>query len=107
MKRGTTSSEEDQTTRVPSIEDMVVVDTDAYVSEGIDDVLPHIRDEYEGIRDIIANARDPLTSVYHRSVPAPNPAKKFDGIWHGQGTREKKLAQMDGSGSITPCWGPG
>lgn len=94
-------------TRMPSIDEMVVVDTDAHVSEGIEDVLPHIREEYKGIKDIIEDARDPLTSVYHRSVPAPNPAKKFDGIWYGQGTREKKLDQMDEFGIDYALLGPG
>lgn len=93
--------------KISSVEDITVVDTDAHVSEGVEDILPFMEDRYEGIRRIIANSKDPLTSVYHRTIPAPNPASKFDGVWYGEGNRDVKLKQMDEFDIDYALLGPG
>jgi hypothetical protein len=82
-----------------SLEDVpAVVDTDAHVTESIDDLLAYMDEEHEAVRRIIADAAHPSHDVY--SVAHPMPAfvntEAFGDVYGDQptGTIEAKLEKM-------------
>ncbi|MFB6311313.1 MAG: amidohydrolase family protein [Salinirussus sp.] len=83
-----------------SVEDLdVIVDTDAHVTESIDDLLDYMDEEHEAVRRIIADAAFPSHDVY--SVSHPMPAfvntDAFGDVYGDQptGTLEAKLNEME------------
>jgi predicted TIM-barrel fold metal-dependent hydrolase len=76
----------------------VVVDTDAHVTESVDDLLAFMDDDYDGIRRIIEDAAFPSHDIY--SVAHPMPAfihsEAFGDVYGDQptGTVEAKKSEM-------------
>lgn len=86
--------------RIRSLDQVeVIVDTDAHVTEGIDDLLEYMDDDYEGIRRIIADAAHPEHDIY--SVAHANPAfihsEAFGDVYGDRptGTVEAKKQEME------------
>lgn len=49
---------------VLSVDDLFVVDTDAHVTDHVDDFLPYANDRYKGVKKMIERASSPLRDIY-------------------------------------------
>ncbi len=88
--------------RVGSVDGLdVVVDADAHVREGIDDLVPYIDERYGAVREIVAATKRPLADIY--SVTHAMPSFPFAENVHGDTDGdaiaggydpEEKLAEM-------------
>jgi hypothetical protein len=68
--------------RVGSVDGLeVVVDADAHVREGIDDLVPYIDERYGAVREIVAATKRPLADIY--SVTHAMPSFPFAENVHG------------------------
>ncbi len=92
-------SQQRDTSRLRSLDSVdVIVDTDAHVTESIDDLLAYMDDDHEGWRRIIRDAAHPTHDIY--SVAHPLPAfihtEAFGDVYGDQptGTVEAKKAEM-------------
>lgn len=48
-----------------------IVDTDAHITERIQDLLPYIEDRFSGVRKTIEEAEDPLRAIFSVTHPLP------------------------------------
>lgn len=76
----------------------IVVDTDAHVTERLEEVLEYMDEEYAGIRRIIAEAAHPAHDVYSVAHPLPPfiHSEAFGDVYgdHPTGTVEAKKKEM-------------
>lgn len=86
--------------KVRSIEDVVVVDSDAHVTESFEDVTNYIDDKYEGIKKIFEAASSPLTDIFSVTRQTPSHVFKegFSGanvLTPGKVNPQSKIEDMD------------
>ncbi len=86
--------------RLASIEEVdLVVDTDAHVTESIDDFLPYMEERDRGLRRIVEEAHHPLHDIYSVSHPLPPfmHMQPFGDVYGDASTNqaEAKLAEME------------
>jgi hypothetical protein len=68
----------------------IVVDSDAHVMEGMDDIAPYIDDRYGAVRKIVDAAKRPLADIY--SVTHAMPPFPFAENMHGkEGEEDSKI----------------
>lgn len=77
----------------------IVVDTDAHVTEHLDDFLPYVDDRYSGVREIASRADHPLYDVYTINHPTPPSIHSEFGDIYGEEAaptrrRDAKLEEM-------------
>lgn len=77
-----------------------IVDTDAHVTEHVDDLLPYVEERYSGVRKIASSANHPLYDVYTINHPTPPSIHSEYGDIYGAETaptrrRDAKLEEMD------------
>ena len=104
-------AQQEEPDRIRSLDEIdVIVDTDAHVTEGIDDLLAYMDDDYEGIRRIIEDAAYPSHDIY--SVAHPMPAfihtDAFGDVYGDRptGTVEEKRSHMEEFGLDYSILGP-
>ena len=86
--------------RLASIDELdAIVDTDAHVTEGVDDFLPYMHDRDRGLRKMVERAAFPLHDIYAVSHPLPpfQHSKPFGDVYEDTPEEpfEAKLDQMD------------
>lgn len=93
------------TDALASVEQLdTVVDADAHVRESVDDLVPHIDDQYEAVRRIIQECKRPMADIYsvtHAMPPIPFTDSEYDtgrsSMEYGSGEEyspEVKLSEM-------------
>jgi len=92
-------SDHPQADRIRSLDNLdIIVDSDAHVTERVEDLLKYMDDDHEGIRRIVSDAAYPSHDVY--SVAHPFPAfihtEAFGDVYgdHPTGTAEAKKQEM-------------
>lgn len=76
-----------------------IVDTDAHVTEGVDDFLPYMHEDHRGLRKMVERSAHPLHDIYSISHPLPpfQHSKPFGDVYDDTPDEpfEAKLDQMD------------
>jgi predicted TIM-barrel fold metal-dependent hydrolase len=93
-------SEQRDANRIRSLDSVdVIVDTDAHVTESIDDLVMYMDDNHEGIRRIIEDAAHPSHDVYSVAHPLPPfiHTEAFGDVYGDKptGTVEAKRSEME------------
>jgi predicted TIM-barrel fold metal-dependent hydrolase len=93
-------SEQRDANRIRSLDSVdVIVDTDAHVTESIDDLVAYMDDDHEGIRRIIEDAAHPSHDVYSVAHPLPPfiHTEAFGDVYGDKptGTVEAKRSEME------------
>ncbi|MEF8777563.1 MAG: hypothetical protein V5A36_01490, partial [Natronomonas sp.] len=93
-------SEKRDANRIRSLDSVdVIVDTDAHVTESIDDLVMYMDDDHEGIRRIIEDAAHPSHDVYSVAHPLPPfiHTEAFGDVYGDKptGTVEAKRSEME------------